>query len=154
MMITCSIISYFQKHCGCFCYLQSLWKILLSRNYCCSIFALNFQLLWYNIWSTNLSRYIMFTGDHHYSPNVHMLLHLPDAVRNLGPLWAHSTFPSENMNGWLRELYHGTRDPQKQVLSVIAIVHKICLCCMHTYICYPFTTYIYLFSSQQITCNI
>ena len=37
----------------------------------------------------------MFT-DHHYSPNVHMLLYLPDAVRNLGPLWAHSTFPSEH----------------------------------------------------------
>ena len=54
-------------------------------------------------------------GDWHCTSNVHILLHLPDAVRSLGPLWAHSTFPFEGMNGWLSELYHGTRDPQKQV---------------------------------------
>jgi len=50
---------------------------------------------------------------------VHTLLHLADAVRNLGPLWAHSTFPFEEMNGWLGELYHGIREPQKQVCTYI-----------------------------------
>ena len=44
-----------------------------------------------------------------------MLLHLLDSVRNLGPLWAHSAFPFEGMNGWLSDLYHGTKVPQKQV---------------------------------------
>ena len=58
---------------------------------------------------------IMFTGDRHYTPNVHMLLHLPDTVRSLGQLWAHSAFSFEDMNGWLSELYPGTRDPQKQI---------------------------------------
>ena len=50
-----------------------------------------------------------------------MILHLPDSVRNLGPLWAHSAFPFEGMNGWLSDLYHGTRVPQKQVYINILI---------------------------------
>lgn len=50
-----------------------------------------------------------------------MLLHLADSVRNLGPLWCHSAFPFEDMNGWLGDLYHGTRDPQKQVHIAIPI---------------------------------
>jgi len=44
-----------------------------------------------------------------------MLLHFAEATRNLGPLWVHSAFPFEDMNGWLGDLFHGTRDPQKQV---------------------------------------
>ena len=51
-------------------------------------------------------------GERYYAANVH---NYADSVRNLGPLWAHSTFPFEDANGWLRELFHGTRDPQKQV---------------------------------------
>ena len=31
--------------------------------------------------------------------NVHGLLHLPEIVTNLGPLWAHSCFPFEAANG-------------------------------------------------------
>ena len=54
-----------------------------------------------------------------------MLLHLPDSVRNLGPLWAHSAFPFEGMNGWLGELYHGTRDPQKQVAIALICGYMI-----------------------------
>ena len=46
---------------------------------------------------------------------LHMLLHFADAVRNLGPLYVHSAFPFESMNGWLGDLYHGTKDPQNQV---------------------------------------
>ena len=46
---------------------------------------------------------------------VHILQHLADSVCNLGPLWAHSAFPFEEMNGWLGDLFHGTRNPQKQV---------------------------------------
>ena len=53
---------------------------------------------------------------------MHLLLHLPDSVKSLGPLWAHSSFPFEGMNGWLSELYHGTRDPQKQVYQQAACV--------------------------------
>ena len=61
----------------------------------------------------------MSVGERYCTANVHMLLHLPDSVRNLGPLWAHSAFPFEGMNGWLSELYHGTRVPQKQVYTLV-----------------------------------
>lgn len=64
-------------------------------------------------------------GDRHCTANVHTLLHLPDAVRNLGPLWAHSTFPFEGMNGWLSDLYHGTREPQKQIVKAVLERQKL-----------------------------
>ena len=54
-------------------------------------------------------------GERYYSANVHQLLHFCDSVRNLGPLWAHSTFPFEHMNGWFNNLYHGVRNPANQV---------------------------------------
>ena len=48
--------------------------------------------------------------------NIHQLLHFADSVRHLGPLWAHSTFPFENLNGVLRKLFHGSRTPDVQVI--------------------------------------
>ena len=54
-------------------------------------------------------------GERYYSANVHQLLHFCDSVRYLGPLWAHSTFPFEHMNGWFNNLYHGVRNPANQV---------------------------------------
>lgn len=47
--------------------------------------------------------------------NVHSLLHLPEAVRNLGPLWAHSCFAFEAANGELLKLFHGSQKVEKQV---------------------------------------
>ena len=55
-----------------------------------------------------------------------MLLHFAEATRNLGPLWVHSAFPFEDMNGWLGDLYHGTKDPQKQVYSTICVYVHPC----------------------------
>ena len=51
-------------------------------------------------------------GARYYTANVHQLLH---SVRLLGPLWAHSTFPFEDANGWLGDLFNGTKHPDKQV---------------------------------------
>lgn len=48
--------------------------------------------------------------------NVHLLQHLPDCVRLWGPLWAYWCFHFENLNGYLKSLFHGTRDMSKQVL--------------------------------------
>jgi len=62
-------------------------------------------------------------GDRYCTANVHGLLHLADAVRNFGPLWAHSAFPFEGINGWLGDLYHGTREPQKQVCGFLSTVY-------------------------------
>jgi len=47
--------------------------------------------------------------------NVHQLLHLPEVVRDLGPLWSNSCFPFEDYNGDLRDLFHGTRNVDGQV---------------------------------------
>ena len=64
----------------------------------------------------------MYTaGQRHYTFNVHQLLHMADAVRNLGPLLAHSVFPFEDTNGWLGDLFHGTRSPHKQVSACIHV---------------------------------
>jgi hypothetical protein len=47
--------------------------------------------------------------------NIHMLKHLPECVRRWGPVWSYSCFHFENMNGYLKYLFHGTRDMSKQM---------------------------------------
>ena len=47
--------------------------------------------------------------------NIHNLLHLPQVVENLGPLWAHSCFPFEHANGELLKIFHGSQAVEKQV---------------------------------------
>ena len=59
--------------------------------------------------------YNYYTGERYCTANVHILRHFADSVRNMGPLWAHSTFPFEDANGWLTELFNGTRNPPKEV---------------------------------------
>ena len=59
--------------------------------------------------------YYMCVGERNMLSNVHNLLHLPEAVKDLGPLWAHSCFPYENANGELLKLYHGSQSVEKQV---------------------------------------
>ena len=54
-------------------------------------------------------------GERQVLPNVHGLLHLPEAVSDLGPLWAHSCFPFESGNGELLKLFHGSQSIEKQV---------------------------------------
>lgn len=46
---------------------------------------------------------------------VHGLLHLPQSVRDLGPLWSHSCFPFENA---ILKFFHGSQALQKQVQVV------------------------------------
>lgn len=48
---------------------------------------------------------------------VHLLKHLSDTVRNLGPLWCNSTFPFERNNGCLLKLINGTTDVLHQISS-------------------------------------
>ena len=47
--------------------------------------------------------------------NVHQLLHLKSDVENLGPLWTHSCFFFEDLNGDFRDLFHGTQNINGQV---------------------------------------
>lgn len=48
---------------------------------------------------------------------VHLLKHLAQSVRNLGPLWCHSAFPFERNNGCLLKLVCGTTDVLHQISS-------------------------------------
>ena len=56
--------------------------------------------------------------------NVHALLHLPDKVRDLGPLWAHSCFFYEDLNGDLRSLIHGTASAAIGRYSMLYVYSK------------------------------
>ena len=58
-----------------------------------------------------------YIGECHMLANVHGLLHLPEAVLDLGPLWAHSCFPYENFNGEVLKLYHGSQHVNKHTLN-------------------------------------
>ena len=51
------------------------------------------------------------------SINVHQLLHLCECVRNLGPLWAHTCYEFEDINGKLLKLIHGTDHLDTQVAN-------------------------------------
>ena len=63
-----------------------------------------------------LYMFTLFLGENACTMNVHMLRHIPDCVRNWGPLWAYSCFSFESQNGHLKKLYHGTRCMNTQVI--------------------------------------
>ncbi|XP_046332208.1 uncharacterized protein LOC124115320 [Haliotis rufescens] len=56
-------------------------------------------------------------GERYLTLNVHSLLHLPSTVQNLGPLWVHSCFPFENLNGNLMSMFHGTQHVDLQIMN-------------------------------------
>ena len=47
--------------------------------------------------------------------NVHLLLHIPYYVRRFGALWAWSTFPYENYNGILRNMFKSSQSVPQQI---------------------------------------
>ena len=51
--------------------------------------------------------------------NAHALSHLAYFVRHWGPLWTHSAFSFENMNGALTNMIHSTRKVAKQLSFTI-----------------------------------
>ena len=57
--------------------------------------------------------------------NVHSLLHLPDDVRNLGPLWTHSCFAFENLNGRLLKRFHGSQSITFQIITAVSMVQSM-----------------------------
>ncbi|XP_035690734.1 uncharacterized protein LOC118425770 [Branchiostoma floridae] len=63
-------------------------------------------------------------GTSRVSLNVHSLLHYADTVRELGPLWAHSCFFFEDVNGQVLRLIHGTQAVEEQVLRAVAILQR------------------------------
>ncbi|XP_044585098.1 uncharacterized protein LOC123265424 isoform X1 [Cotesia glomerata] len=68
-------------------------------------------------------------GLRYCSINIHLLVHLPDSVKNLGPLWAHTCYESEDLNGQILKLFHSTwhidtqlARSQSQVLTMIRLI--------------------------------
>lgn len=48
---------------------------------------------------------------------IHLIKHMAESVRKLGPLWAHSAFPFERNNGQLLRWVNGTSDVVHQISS-------------------------------------
>lgn len=67
----------------------------------------------------------VFYGKQFQTFNVHQLLHLPEVVKDLGPLWSNSCFPFEDYNGDLRELFHGTKNVDGQIVTAVSIIQKL-----------------------------
>ena len=64
-------------------------------------------------------------GPRYETSNVHCLLHLPDCVKNIGPLWCCSCFWFEDYNGDLRKLFHGSKKVELQIAFSICVQQKI-----------------------------
>ncbi|XP_069108930.1 uncharacterized protein [Argopecten irradians] len=72
-----------------------------------------------------------FYSPRYMTSNVHLLLHLVDKVRDLGPLWATSCFYFEDFNGQLRSLFHGTQKIESQIVFAVSVhqnLHRLASC--------------------------
>lgn len=54
-------------------------------------------------------------GENVMNYNIHLLLHIPAAVRKFGALWAWSTFPFESFNHILQNSFNGTQFVPEQI---------------------------------------
>ena len=52
-------------------------------------------------------------------------MHLPNTVRELGPLWVYSFFHFEGLNGILKNLAHGTQQVDKQLITSYSYVKQL-----------------------------
>ena len=57
--------------------------------------------------------------------NIHSLLHISDDVKNFGPLWTHSCFPFENINGCLLKRMHGTQNVPFQIITAVSMIQSL-----------------------------
>jgi len=57
--------------------------------------------------------------------NVHVLLHLPSAVRKWGPLQFHSTMPFESLNKRLKDLLHSPHGAADQIIGRFLLVSLV-----------------------------
>ena len=89
------------------CFSEALWLLLqiaptseevdkaqhLLETFCSQIEVLYGE----NFNTTNYYCEITLLGKRYCSANIHILLHFVDSIRHLGPLWAHSAFPFEDI---------------------------------------------------------
>ena len=53
--------------------------------------------------------------------NAHSLLHLPQTVKDLSPLWSNSCFSFEGANGELLKMFHGTQHIDLQIVNAVHV---------------------------------
>jgi len=80
--------------------------------------------------SERLLKYFVFMmpglyGERYMTINVHSLLHLPQMVKALGPLWTLSCFPFESASGDLLKLFHGTQYIDIQIINAVHVFHTL-----------------------------
>lgn len=56
-------------------------------------------------------------GQQHVTMNIHLLTHIPNSIKQLGPLWTQSVFSFERMNGVLLKYVSGTKDVIHQMAT-------------------------------------
>lgn len=64
-------------------------------------------------------------AERYSTSNVHLLLHLTEKVKLLGPLWCSSCFYFEDFNGQLRRLFHGTQKIESQIAFAVCIHQRL-----------------------------
>lgn len=64
-------------------------------------------------------------GERYMTINMHSLLHLPDMVCKIGPLWATTCFPFESANGELLKLFHGTQFIDIQIINAVHVFQML-----------------------------
>ena len=57
--------------------------------------------------------------------NLHQLLHLTDCVVSNGPLWSCSCFFFEDLNGDVRNLFHGSQNPEAQIINTVSVLQHL-----------------------------
>lgn len=63
--------------------------------------------------------------DRELSYNLHQLRHLVLFIKRWGPLWATSSFPFENFNGFLAKCVHGTKHIGQEIVNKLKIVQGL-----------------------------
>lgn len=98
-------------------YLQLVWGILLLNQSSISPKSIEISN---SLLTAFVSKCQVLYAPRYMSFNVHYLLHLPDVVRDLGPLWTTSCFPFEDLLGRMLNCVHGTRYVGLQIFNKVA----------------------------------
>ncbi len=105
-------------YCNHFILLNEAISVLLMESISVKQIGHAEKLLW-NFTSQTGHLY----GEPYQTANVHLLVHLADSVRALGPLWTHSCFYFEDKNSYLLRLIHG--NIPMQVVHAVKLVQSI-----------------------------
>ncbi|XP_071639254.1 uncharacterized protein [Temnothorax longispinosus] len=72
-------------------------------------------------------------GLEYYKFNVHLLLHIPEFVKQFGALWATSTFPYEHYNGVLRKMFRNSQAVPEQICKLYMRSKRVESLCLEVF---------------------